>query len=607
MLGGGHGVDLAPPAVPAAAAWTPPPAATGPRVDAASGLEAASRLDAASTPLDATSQCPRLDDDRTLSLAIVEPPVEHVQHDEQLEVIDWDTLAIVGADDGEGRVEIFDDDQMYELLGLRAEDEANKSDHAPVGDDNEDNEETIGAAIPVDDDIPGERVILHDPDKPCMDIGTVYPDMHDFRLAIRQFAINEEFELVTTKSDTVRFISDCKGKDCPWHIVGRRQPDGKTVMVTVLIGKHNCTSSARRKTTTPTSAWVASKAIHHLKINASMGPKELRSRLEEKHKCKIPYDTIWKGRQLALKELHGCWEESFQMLFNWKAEVLNRMPGSVIEIDVKEEDGKVCFHRWNRHMAAATGIDGHNWMYPVVFGFIDGETEDNWVWFMNQLKKAIGDLSLLAVCTDACKGLENAVKLVFPQAEQRECFRHLMQNFVKRFGDWKDLPVVELTDKVRELIMTLWHKRRIGDKLHGKILPAVIQQLKHIGKPCQHALALITAQESVDVQLEDFVHEYYSVQRKRKPRKNTTKYGENPKVPSSRKRAKKGAAAVHGSEEAAAVQETDPSLLVQSPAKPTKNRLYRTAQSLACYVVGRRYNLNGQYLIITNRHKENGS
>jgi transposase-like protein len=73
-------------------------------------------------------------------------------------------------------------------------------------------------------------------------------------------------------------------------------------------------------------------------------------------------------------------------------------------------------------------------MYPVAIGFIDGETTDNWVWFMRQLHKAIGNQDVLAVSTDACKGLENAVKEVFPQAEQRECFRHLMNNFVKRFG-----------------------------------------------------------------------------------------------------------------------------------------------------------------------------
>jgi hypothetical protein len=37
--------------------------------------------------------------------------------------IDWDALQIVERQDEEGRIEIVDDDRMYELIGLRAEDE----------------------------------------------------------------------------------------------------------------------------------------------------------------------------------------------------------------------------------------------------------------------------------------------------------------------------------------------------------------------------------------------------------------------------------------------------------------------------------------------------
>jgi transposase-like protein len=45
-------------------------------------------------------------------------------------------------------------------------------------------------------------------------------------------------------------------------------------------------------------------------------------------------------------------------------------------------------------------------------------------------------MNKLAICTDACKGLELAVKIVFSQAEMRECFRHLMENMKKHFtGD----------------------------------------------------------------------------------------------------------------------------------------------------------------------------
>jgi hypothetical protein len=52
---------------------------------------------------------------------------------------------------------------------------------------------------------------------------------------------------------------------------------------------------------------------------------------------------------------------------------------------------------------------------------------------MEQLRNAIGPVPNLVVCTDACKGLEAAVKLGFPWAKQRECFKHLMENMKKRY------------------------------------------------------------------------------------------------------------------------------------------------------------------------------
>jgi hypothetical protein len=115
-----------------------------------------------------------------------------------------------------------------------------------------------------------------------------------------------------------------------------------------------------------------------------------------------------------MSHLYGSWEESFGQLYNWKSEVMRKMSNSVIEIDIELKDG-------------------HNCMYPIAYGFIDSETKDNWTWYMTQLHKALGDMSLLAVCTDACKGLEEVVKLVFPMAEQRECFKHLMDNYVKKY------------------------------------------------------------------------------------------------------------------------------------------------------------------------------
>jgi hypothetical protein len=117
-------------------------------------------------------------------------------------------------------------------LGLSDEEEkARKAAGVPTDKGKGPDENIEGAVLPVDDNIPGERVIVYDPDKPCMNLGSVYPDMKQFRLAIRQFAINEEFELRTQKTDPIRFIGNCMEEGCPWHLVGRTQPDHKTVMV----------------------------------------------------------------------------------------------------------------------------------------------------------------------------------------------------------------------------------------------------------------------------------------------------------------------------------------------------------------------------------------
>jgi len=74
-------------------------------------------------------------------------------------------------------------------------------------------------------------------------------------------------------------------------------------------------------------------------------------------------------------------------------------------------------------------------MYPVAYGIFGKETNANWAWFMGNLKKAIGTLPPgLTIHTDACKGLAYAVNKVFKgEVEHRECFRHLMANFRKKY------------------------------------------------------------------------------------------------------------------------------------------------------------------------------
>jgi hypothetical protein len=117
-------------------------------------------------------------------------------------------------------------------------------------------------------------------------------------------------------------------------------------VLVVLDDVHTCTSSGRRKTTTPTCGWVAFHAKPLLMKKPQMGAKELQQTLQGSHNVTIRYDTVWKGKEKALKELYGSWEESFQLLFSWREAVLAKMPDSVVEIDVILEDGKYNFSQF---------------------------------------------------------------------------------------------------------------------------------------------------------------------------------------------------------------------------------------------------------------------
>jgi hypothetical protein len=61
----------------------------------------------------------RLDGEPEFSLAVVEPPAQQLQ----APLVDWDILRIEESQDKERRIEIVDDEVMYELLWFKAEDE----------------------------------------------------------------------------------------------------------------------------------------------------------------------------------------------------------------------------------------------------------------------------------------------------------------------------------------------------------------------------------------------------------------------------------------------------------------------------------------------------
>ncbi|KAG6416104.1 hypothetical protein SASPL_123528 [Salvia splendens] len=384
-----------------------------------------------------------------------------MDHIDEIDIIDWDSIEITPLEESQiGAPEsLMDEETMFAFVGLTLEKPSDAAvdgmNYGPIVDEVMD--------IPVDDRIPNEENVFYDMDDPPMDVGTIYTNMNDFRKAVKQHAIKTKFELGTEKSNPNLSRGFCKAESCPWSIVARWMKNEKHVKICLNKGDHFCSSTGRVRTKMASYHWVGEKAIPFLKKDPNMGAIKLQNELQEKYVTTIHYSTIYAGMQIASEKFYGTWEDSFGNLFNFKAMVELKIPGSVVEIGLKETEDGVYFQRffccfkpsingflngcrpylsvdatalngrWNGQLASATALDGNNWIFPLAFGLFESETNEEWIWFMEQLKRAIGSPPHLAICSDACKGLENALKAVFPLAENRECFIHLMKNFSKRF------------------------------------------------------------------------------------------------------------------------------------------------------------------------------
>uniref|UniRef100_A0A453AAY6 Transposase MuDR plant domain-containing protein n=1 Tax=Aegilops tauschii subsp. strangulata TaxID=200361 RepID=A0A453AAY6_AEGTS len=169
---------------------------------------------------------------------------------------------------------------------------------------------------------------------PPMTEGRKYPNMAEFKLALSQHAIKHEFEFNTEKSAPHRFRAYCSRRDedkCPWRIYASTMEDGCTVMVRKNSCGHDCSSTKRKKKIkNATKRWICEHVKDWLIEDATLGPKALRKKLKEHHGINIKYKRVNMGKLLALKELYGDCDTSFDNLYSFKAQIERCCPGSIV-------------------------------------------------------------------------------------------------------------------------------------------------------------------------------------------------------------------------------------------------------------------------------------
>ena len=91
-----------------------------------------------------------------------------------------------------------------------------------------------------------------------------------------------------------------------------------------------------------TQGWCADRLADWLKKNPKKGASDCKEKLEGDYGIQLKYSKAWSGMKVALEQIHGKYEESFQLLFNWAAQIEKVSPSSCVQIELERIGDKTC-------------------------------------------------------------------------------------------------------------------------------------------------------------------------------------------------------------------------------------------------------------------------
>ncbi|KAI0527513.1 hypothetical protein KFK09_003116 [Dendrobium nobile] len=296
-------------------------------------------------------------------------------------------------------------------------------------------------------------------------VGQEFPDVNSCRRALRCAAIACHFEIQTVKSDKTRFTAKCAAEGCPWRIHAARLPGVPTFTIRTINENHTCIGINHLGHQQASVQWVASSVEERLRENPQYKPKEILEEIHRVHGITLSYKQAWRGKERIMSAVRGSFEEGYRLLPEYCEQIKRTNPGSIASVYGNQEDN--CFKRlfvsyyasihgfvhacrpligldrtllkskYLGTLLLATGFDGDGALFPLAFGIVDEESDDNWIWFLSELHALLENntenMPRLTILSDRQKGIVEGVDFNFPTAFHGFCMHHLSESFRKEF------------------------------------------------------------------------------------------------------------------------------------------------------------------------------
>ncbi|KAK1556754.1 hypothetical protein Q3G72_011463 [Acer saccharum] len=167
-----------------------------------------------------------------------------------------------------------------------------------------------------------------------------------------------------------------------------------------------------------------------LKLNTNgriIRPIDIIVEMHEQHGVQLLYTTAWRAKEHAKNILYGKPEDSYQLLPAYFHLLKVTNLGTLTAIHTDENNNFLytffslgqCIKGFQTVIRSVIAIDathlngafegviyvasckdGDEHAYPIAFGVGDGEVESSWIWFLERLREAIGEVEGMLLVSD---------------------------------------------------------------------------------------------------------------------------------------------------------------------------------------------------------------
>ncbi|ESQ49473.1 hypothetical protein EUTSA_v10020100mg [Eutrema salsugineum] len=291
-------------------------------------------------------------------------------------------------------------------------------------------------------------------------VGQRFKNVGEFREALRKYAIANQFGFRYKKNDSHRVTVKCKAEGCPWRIHASRLSTTQLICIKKMNPSHTCEGAGGINGLQTSRSWVASIIKEKLKVFPNYKPKDIVSDIKEEYGIQLNYFQAWRGKEIAREQLQGSYKDGYKQLPLLCEKIMETNPGSLATFTTKEDSSFhrvfVSFHasvygfleacrplvfldsmplksKYQGTLLAATSVDGDDEVFPLAFAVVDAETEDNWEWFLLQLRSALTTPSPINFVDDQQKDLHESCPITFVADRQKNLQESIPKVFANSF------------------------------------------------------------------------------------------------------------------------------------------------------------------------------